>query len=176
MGTLLTFLEEKGYLQAWIIFYLLKSLWEFIKSYNSLTKKFCEWSRQWGLLLLFALSDGLQSSLHKYVFLILYFNKSRMSRNCLTEFTTFQGAVSLDFGRFCTGFGVGVFSYVVWMINQGHNLLNILIFRALNILFRFTDSSSCNWTGTGFHSRNSSESSSWGAYNTEPSNFTLNKN
>jgi SP family sugar porter-like MFS transporter len=24
-----------------------------------------------------------------------------------------QGAVSLDFGRFCTGFGVGVFSYVV---------------------------------------------------------------
>jgi MFS family permease len=62
---------------------------------------------------LFALSDGLQSSLHKYVFLILYFNKSRMSRNCLTEFTTFQGAVSLDFGRFCTGFGVGVFSYVV---------------------------------------------------------------
>lgn len=35
----------------------------------------------------------------------------------------------------------------------------------------FTDRSSIDWTGAGFHRRNSSQGSSWGAYNSEPSKY-----
>lgn len=80
-------------------------------------------SRLWGLLLLSALSDGWQSSLHKYISILFF---SCASYHCLKKVDddvphdlNFQSAASLDFGRFCTGFGVGVFSYVVWSSSRG---------------------------------------------------------